>query len=104
MRIVMYLRLSSEDSDVREKGKTESNSIAHQRWLLTDFVHNHPDLCDAELDELCDDGWSGKNFERPGMIELLEQVRRGKVQCIVVKDFFRHARKFCVSEIRQSQG
>ena len=94
MRVVIYLRLSSEDRDIQEKGKTESNSIAHQRWLLTDFVRNHPDLCGAELDELCDDGWSGKNFERPGMVELLEQVRRGTVQCIVVKDFSRFGRDY----------
>lgn len=94
MRVVMYLRISNEDADMRETGKTESNSIAHQRWMLTDFIRNHPDLRDAELDELCDDGWSGKNFERPGMIELLEQVKRGKVQCIVVKDFSRFGRDY----------
>lgn len=94
MRVVMYLRISSEDRDMREKSKNESNSIAHQRWLLTDFVHNHPDLCDADLDELCDDGWSGKNFERPGMTELLEQVKQGRVQCIVVKDFSRFGRDY----------
>jgi DNA invertase Pin-like site-specific DNA recombinase len=94
MRVVMYLRISSEDTDKRETGKAESNSIAHQRWLLADFVRNHPDLCDAELDELCDDGWSGKNFERPGMIELMEQVKRGTVQCIVVKDFSRFGRDY----------
>lgn len=94
MRVVMYLRISNEDADMRETGKTESNSIAHQRWMLSDFIRNHPDLRDAELDELCDDGWSGKNFERPGMIELLEQVKRGKVQCIVVKDFSRFGRDY----------
>lgn len=94
MRVVMYLRLSNEDTDMREKSKIESDSIAHQRWLITDFVNNHPDLCGAELDELCDDGWSGKNFERPGMIELLGQVRRGAVQCIVVKDFSRFGRDY----------
>ena len=94
MRVVMYLRLSSEDKDMQEKGKSESNSILHQRWMLTDFVHNHPELCNAELDELCDDGWSGRNFERPGMVELLEQVRRGTVQCIVVKDFSRFGRDY----------
>ena len=94
MRVVMYLRLSSEDRDMQEKGKTESDSIANQRLLLTDFVRSHPDFCGAELDELCDDGWSGKNFERPGMIELLEQVRRGTVQCIVVKDFSRFGRDY----------
>lgn len=94
MKVLMYLRISSEDSDMREKNKSESNSIAHQRWLLTDFVRNHPELCGAELDELCDDGWSGKNFERPGITELLEQVRRGAVQCIVVKDFSRFGRDY----------
>lgn len=94
MRALMYLRISSEDADIRKKNKSESNSIAHQRWLLTDFVQNHPDLCDAELDELCDDGWSGKNFERPGVIELLEQVKQGRVQCIVVKDFSRFGRDY----------
>ncbi|NCE64445.1 hypothetical protein D1159_07535 [Pseudoflavonifractor sp. 524-17] len=94
MKVLMYLRISSEDTDMREKNKSESNSIAHQRWLLTDFVRNHPELCGAELDELCDDGWSGKNFERPGMTELLEQVRRGAVQCIVVKDFSRFGRDY----------
>lgn len=92
--MVVYLRLSSEDTDMREKNKTESDSIAHQRWLLTDFVKNHPDLCSAELDELSDDGWSGKNFERPGMIELLKRVRRGQIQCIVVKDFSRFGRDY----------
>ena len=94
MRVVMYLRISSEDTDMREKNKSESDSIAHQRWLLTDFVHNHPDLCNAHLDELCDDGWSGKNFERPGVTELLEQVKQGRVQCIVVKDFSRFGRDY----------
>lgn len=94
MRVVMYLRISNEDTDMREKNKSESDSVAHQRWLLTDFIRNHPDLRDAELDELCDDGWSGKNFERPGMIELLEQVKRGMVQCIAVKDFSRFGRDY----------
>lgn len=94
MRVVMYLRISSEDKDIQEKGKTESDSIANQRLLLTDFIRSHPDFCDAELDELCDDGWSGKNFERPGMMELLDQVKHGTVQCIVVKDFSRFGRDY----------
>lgn len=96
MRVLMYLRISIEDTDLDEKGKSESNSIAHQRWLLTDFVRNHPDLCSAELDELCDDGWSGKNFERPGLTELLEQVKHGTIQCIVVKDFSRFGRDYLI--------
>ena len=34
MTIAMYLRLSSEDGDLRDSGKAESESISNQRALL----------------------------------------------------------------------
>ncbi len=42
----------------------------------------------------CDDGWSGTNFERPAVKELLEQVRRGQINCILVKDLSRFGRDY----------
>lgn len=41
-----------------------------------------------------DDGYSGRNFERPAMRELLEEVRAGNVYGIIVKDFSRFGRNF----------
>ena len=86
MRTAIYLRISSEDEDLRTGEKNESESISNQRSLLRDYVCSHADLSGSEILEFCDDGWSGTNFERPAVKELLEQVKRGQINCIVVKD------------------
>ena len=81
-----YIRLSAEDDGLGESGKTESNSVTNQRHLLDAFISRTPELADTSVIEFCDDGWSGKNFERPAVQEMLAQVQEGKIQCIVVKD------------------
>lgn len=87
-RIAMYLRLSKED----EKNKQESNSISMQRLLITAYVEKH--FSCYELSEYADDGFSGTNFNRPGINALLENARNGMVDCIIVKDFSRFARDY----------
>ena len=94
MKTAMYLRISSEDEDLRTGEKNESESISNQRSLLRDYVCSHADLSGSEILEFCDDGWSGTNFERPAVKELLEQVKRGQVNCIVVKDLSRFGRDY----------
>ncbi len=87
-QIAMYIRLSKED----DKFKEESNSIGMQRMLLKRYVAEK--FSDYELSEFCDDGYTGTNFKRPGIQNLLEQVRDSKINCIVVKDFSRFARDY----------
>jgi DNA invertase Pin-like site-specific DNA recombinase len=89
-----YVRLSSEDDDLRQGGKLESNSIANQRDLLDAFINRMPELAGTNIIEFCDDGWSGKNFERPAVQEMIAQARAGKIQCIVVKDLSRFGRDY----------
>ena len=50
------------------------------------------DIKAVETMEFVDNGFSGTNFERPAMQELLEMVREGKINCIIVKDFTRFGR------------
>jgi len=92
--VAKYLRLSLEDTDLRTGAKEESDSIANQRSLLDDFISGKREFAGAEVVEFCDDGWSGKNFERPGVKEMLEQVKEGRIQCIVVKDLSRFGRDY----------
>ena len=87
-QIAIYIRLSKED----DKYKEESNSITMQRILLQRFVAEN--FADYDLLEFCDDGYTGTNFERPGMQDMLEMVRDSKINCIVVKDFSRFARDY----------
>ena len=54
LRAAMYLRISSEDSDIRNSAKTESDSIANQRSLLSAFISRMPELEDADVVEFCE--------------------------------------------------
>lgn len=92
--VATYLRISNEDGDLKQAGKSESNSIANQRSLLADFISHMPEFGDAEILEFCDDGFSGRNFERPAVREMLEKVKQGKIRCIVVKDLSRFGRDY----------
>lgn len=94
MTVTKYLRLSAEDADLRQSGKEESNSIVNQRNLLDAFIERTPDLSGSKIIEFCDDGWSGKNFERPAIKELLEQIRQGLIHFIIVKDMSRFGRDY----------
>lgn len=83
----LYLRLSRDDGD-----KEESNSITGQRELLRNFLANHSDI--REYTIRVDDGWSGSTFERPGFQKMMEDVKAGRTNCIVVKDLSRFGRNY----------
>lgn len=87
-QIALYIRLSKEDS----REERESNSIKVQRMLLKKYAREH--FPEGELQEFCDDGYTGTNLERPGVQRLLEEVRNLKINCILVKDFSRFARDY----------
>ena len=94
MKTAMYLRISSEDEDLRTGEKDESESISNQRSLLREYVSGHAELAGSEILEFCDDGWSGTNFDRPAVKELLEQVKHRQINCIIVKDLSRFGRDY----------
>lgn len=80
----IYVRLSKEDGDVSDASRTESNSISNQRELIKDFLKDKADI--RVVSERVDDGYSGVDFERPAFQLMLEDIRQGKVDCVVVKD------------------
>lgn len=82
----LYMRLSGEDA-----GTGESQSIANQRDLLYNYVKSRREFDGCPVLEFSDDGYSGKNFERPGIRKLLSLAGK-TVDCIIVKDFSRFGR------------
>lgn len=92
--IILYLRISKEDADVKKGNQDESNSIGNQRAVLYSFINSKPELQGSHVTELCDDGYTGTNFNRPGVTELLQRAREKKVDCIIVKDFSRFGRDY----------
>ena len=85
MILALYLRLSKEDEDIVD----ESNSITNQRYILQKYVKEHPEFQGFRMQEYVDDGYSGKNFSRPGVTRLLEDVKSGRIYGIIVKDLDR---------------
>ena len=84
-KIALYIRLSVNDKRV------ESNSIENQRLQMTKYAENM-EMQNIKLLEFVDNGYSGTNFERPAIQELLELVKSYQVNCIIVKDFSRFGR------------
>lgn len=82
-----YSRLSVEDS-----GKGTSDSIENQQAMIRDYVAAQPDM--EHYAAYCDNGETGVNFERPAFERLMEDVKNGKVDCIVVKDLSRFGRNY----------
>lgn len=77
----IYLRLSKEDGDSSTGEKKESNSIANQRKLIEDYLTRHPEI--NMVQEFCDDGFTGANFDRPDFQKMIEQVKQRKINCII---------------------
>ena len=84
--IAPYIRLSTEDS------KVGSFSIENQRHTLRQYIEAMEGVQNVEVREFVDNGYSGTNFERPAVQELLDLVRSGNINCIIVKDFTRFGR------------
>ena len=84
--IALYVRLSIEDS------KVESMSIQNQLITLHQYADTLEGVRNTEVLEFIDNGYSGTNFERPAIQELLDMVRAGRVHCVMVKDFTRFGR------------
>lgn len=84
----LYCRLSNED-DL----DGESNSIQNQRALLQKYADDHGF---THTRFFVDDGYTGTNFNRPAMQELLSLVETGQVGTIIVKDMSRFGRDYQV--------
>ena len=79
-RTAAYVRLSVEDS-----GKPGADTIEGQKALLTSFIESSSDMELAAL--FCDNGRTGTDFDRPQFEKMMEEVRKGHIDCIVVKDY-----------------
>ena len=45
------------------------------------------------MEQNADDGYSVGNFDRPGFQELIGDVEKGKVNCVITKDLSRLGRE-----------
>ncbi len=84
----IYARLSVENSGKDDDGNSLQNQIA----VCEDYLDGCPHLRLTEV--YSDNGKTGTVFDRPAWNRLMEDVRTGKIQCIVVRDLSRFGRDY----------
>lgn len=86
-KVALYARLSIEDG-----GKKDNDTIENQIDFIEEFIKNQFDL--ILIKKYIDNGKSGTNFERPEFNNLKDDISKGIVNCIIVKDLSRLGRNF----------
>ena len=82
-----YIRLSAENS-----GNDTDDTLKTQIDLVESYVQSRADL--NLVNTYIDNGYTGTNFERPEFIRMMEDVKKGVIRCIVVKDLSRFGRDY----------
>lgn len=80
-----YNRLSDADNK-----NDESSSIQSQKMIIEAFAKfNNLKI----VKHYIDDGYSGGNFDRPGFQEMIDDIEKGKINCVITKDLSRLGRE-----------
>ena len=83
----IYIRLS--EADQGKSYEAESESVLNQRNILMKFVKDNGFIF---VGEYVDDGYSGTDFDRPGFNLMMEDLKKGLINLVIVKDLSRLGR------------
>lgn len=84
----LYGRLSIMDT----RDRKESESLETQMELMKNYIRGKAEF--SLIDCYRDNGETGTNFQRPDFMRMMDDVRAGKINCIIVKDLSRFGRDF----------
>ena len=97
---ILYERLSHEDGRENESLSIENQKAYLEEYALRSGFKN--------LVHRTDDGWSGTRWDRPGFLQMTEDISRGSVGQILIKDMSRLGRDYLkvgqVMEILRQRG
>ena len=73
----LYCRISLDDG-----GDNESMSISNQKIMLRDFAEKNGMF---QHEYYVDDGYTGRNFNRPAFQRMIADIEAGKIGCVITK-------------------
>lgn len=82
----LYCRLSLEDG-----GNAESMSISNQKLMLAEYAERNGMF---RYEYYVDDGYTGRNFNRPAFQRMIADIEAGRVGCVITKDLSRLGRNY----------
>ena len=72
-------------------GDNESMSISNQKIMLRDFAEKNGMV---QYEYYVDDGYTGRNFNRPSFQRMIADIEAGKIGCVITKDLSRLGRNY----------
>lgn len=85
-KAALYCRLSRDDGNVQE-----SSSIQTQKEMLARYAKENGI---SETHYFIDDGFSGVSFDRPAFREMIAEIEKGNINCVITKDLSRLGRNY----------
>lgn len=82
----LYCRISLDDGS-----QNESMSISNQKLMLKDYAEKNGM---PRYEYYVDDGYTGRNFNRPSFRRMIADIEAGKVGCVITKDLSRLGRNY----------
>ena len=82
----LYCRISLDDG-----GDNESMSISNQKLMLKEFAEKNGIF---QYEYYVDDGYTGRNFNRPAFQRMIADIEAGKIGCVITKDLSRLGRNY----------
>lgn len=95
--IGLYIRVSTEEQAMRTEGSLESQK--HRLIGYVDIKNMQQQGWGVVVDEYIDDGFSAKDTNRPALQRLIRDLKKGRINTILVTDLSRLSRSirdFCV--------
>lgn len=91
-RAGIYARLSSYQDE--KKNESVETQIEIARKFVEEFNRNKTGEVIEVIECYTDLGKTGSNFERAGFLRLLQDIRLGEINCVIVKDLSRFGRNY----------
>ena len=88
----IYARLSS-DQDIKKNESVEIQIEIAKRYVEEINGRKNGEIIDI-VEYYTDLGKTGSNFEREGFLRLLQDIRLGEINCVIVKDLSRFGRNY----------
>ena len=87
----IYARLSSDQDE--KKNESVETQVEIAKKFVADWNQNHPDKIEV-IECYTDLGKTGSNFNRDAFMRLMQDVRLGEINCVIVKDLSRFGRNY----------
>lgn len=82
----IYARLSVENNGIN------NDSIENQIDIIQQYIKKFPEFKIVKV--FIDNGETGTNFERPAFLDMMEAIKEGGINCVIVKDLSRFGRNY----------